>query len=98
MSGIEYTPGKGTSPLAAHAGNQADFTYSMRPDVIAILDLDLGNKSVTNDIDDVLRKIEYYHQRSINSFKIAIPEAFGTECTGMDNELPFFPFRKRTKF
>jgi len=38
--------------------------------VISIVDLDLGNRSVTNDIENVLRKIEYYHQGSIVGFKI----------------------------
>jgi hypothetical protein len=58
MSGMEYTPRKGDSPLAAQAGFQADFTYSMSTNVITITDLDLGNKSVTNDIENVLRKID----------------------------------------
>jgi hypothetical protein len=52
MNGIEYTPQKGDSPFVARAG--ADFTYSMSPDVIAIVDLDLGNRSVTNDIENGL--------------------------------------------
>jgi hypothetical protein len=38
--------------------------------VISIIDLDLGNRSVTNDIENVLRKIEYYHQGSIAAFHI----------------------------
>ena len=49
---------------------QADFTYSILGNVISIIDLDLGNRSVTNDIENVLRKIEYYHQGSIVGFKI----------------------------
>jgi hypothetical protein len=41
---------------------QADFTYSMSGNVISIVDLDQGNRSVTNDVEHVLRKIEHYHQ------------------------------------
>jgi hypothetical protein len=47
---------------------QADFTYSILGNVISIIDPDLGNRSVTNDIENVLRKIEYYHQGSIAAF------------------------------
>jgi hypothetical protein len=42
MNGIEYTPQKGDSPFGTQAGSQADFTYSMSRDVIAIVDSDLG--------------------------------------------------------
>jgi len=77
MNGMEYTPQKGDGSLAAQAGCQADFTYSMSPDVIAITDLDLGNKSVTNDIENVLRKIEYWHQASIAAFRIMYRDSLG---------------------
>jgi hypothetical protein len=77
MSGMEYTPHKGDSPLAAQAGCQADFTYAISPDVIAITDLDLGNRSVTNDIENVLRKIEYWHQGSIAAFRIMYRDSLG---------------------
>jgi len=49
----------------------------MSPDVIAITDLDLGNKSVTNDIENVLRKIEYWHQGSIAAFRIMYRDSEG---------------------
>ena len=42
---------------------QADFTYS-------ITDTGKGGRSVTNDIEAVLRKIEYWHQGSITGFRI----------------------------
>jgi hypothetical protein len=32
----------------------------MSPDVIAMVDLDLEHRSVTNDIENILRKIEYW--------------------------------------
>jgi len=35
----------------------ADYTYTVEGNVIAIVDLDLGNRSVTNDIEYVLDEI-----------------------------------------
>lgn len=35
----------------------ADYTYTIDGNTIAIVDLDLGNRSVTNDIDYVLEEI-----------------------------------------
>lgn len=35
----------------------ADYTYTVERNIIAIIDLDLGNRSVTNDIDYVLADI-----------------------------------------
>jgi hypothetical protein len=57
--------------------------------VISIIDLDLGNRSVTNDIENVLRKIEYYHQGSIAAFHIMYrdSEGIGMESTGTANVL-----------
>jgi len=49
---------------------QADFTYKITPTVISITDTGLGSRSVTEDIEAVLRKIEYWHQGSISSFKV----------------------------
>lgn len=36
---------------------RADYTYTIEGSVIAIVDLDLGSKSVTNDIENVLDDI-----------------------------------------
>ncbi len=36
---------------------RADYTYTIEGSVIAIIDLDLGNRSVTNDIDNVIGDI-----------------------------------------
>lgn len=36
---------------------RADYTYTVEDNVIAIVDLDLGSKSVTNDIENVLADI-----------------------------------------
>jgi len=49
----------------------------MSPDVIAITDLDLGKKSVTNDIENVLRKIECWHRGSIVALKIMYRDSNG---------------------
>ena len=65
---------------------QADFTYSITPDTISITDTTKGRLSVTNDIDAVLRKIEYWHQGSIAGFKIVYPDeqsGSGTRPGGM---------------
>lgn len=35
----------------------ADYTYTVEDNVIAIVDLDLGNRSVTNDMELVLNEI-----------------------------------------
>jgi hypothetical protein len=49
---------------------QADFGYKITPTTISIIDTGKGRVSVTNDIEAVLRKIEYWHQASIAAFKI----------------------------
>jgi hypothetical protein len=47
---------------------RADFTYKITPTLISITDTGLGQRPVTEDIEAVLRKIEYWHQVSISSF------------------------------
>ena len=49
---------------------QADFTYRIISTTISIVDSGKGSRSVTNDIEAVLRKIECWHQGSIAGFKI----------------------------
>jgi hypothetical protein len=49
---------------------QADFSYSITPDSIFIIDTGKGRASVRGDIEAVLRKIEYRHQDTIAAFKI----------------------------
>jgi hypothetical protein len=56
---------------------QADFTYSITPDTISIIDTAKGRLSVTNDIEAVLRKIESWHQGSIAAFKIMYGDESG---------------------
>jgi hypothetical protein len=58
---------------------QADFTYAMTPKTVTIQDTGKGKKSVTDDLEAVLRKIEYWHQGSIARFRISYMSAPGTE-------------------
>ena len=44
--------------------------FSISPQVISTVDTDLGQRSVIEGIEAVLRRIEYCHQGSINTFKI----------------------------
>jgi hypothetical protein len=43
---------------------RADFTYNIPHTIISIVDAGLGKCSITEDIEAVLRKIEYWHQGS----------------------------------
>src|SRR6266478_9919988 len=56
--------------LSDQVRTQADFTYKITPTVISIVDTGLGRWSVSDDIEAVLRQIEYWHQGSISAFKI----------------------------
>jgi hypothetical protein len=51
----------------------ADFKYSMRGKVISITYL--GSGSINQDIVRILRRIEYWHQGSIKSFRILYHDA-----------------------
>jgi hypothetical protein len=64
---------------------RADFDYSILGNVISIVDLNLGNRSETNDIEHVLRRIEDYYQGSIAGCRIMyrVPKACGTALSGM---------------
>jgi len=56
--------------LSERATTRADFTYKITPEVISIVDTGSGQCSVFDDIEAVLRKIEYWHQGAITAFKI----------------------------
>jgi hypothetical protein len=56
--------------LSEPVRTRADFTYKITPEVISIVDTGLDQCSVTDDIEAVLRKIEYWHQGAITAFKI----------------------------
>jgi hypothetical protein len=63
--------------LARQIHTQADFTYSISGNVISIVDLNSGNRSVTNDVENVLRKIEHFHQAPSFGFKIMYRDSQG---------------------
>jgi hypothetical protein len=56
---------------------RAEFTYSMRLNRVKIVDLNTGKASVTNDIENVLRKIEAWHQGSIAGYQIIYRDSEG---------------------
>jgi hypothetical protein len=63
------------NPLAC----QADFTYSMTPRTVEIRDTGKGKKSVADDLEAVLLKIEYWHQSSIARYRISYTSTLGTD-------------------
>jgi hypothetical protein len=58
--------------------SQADFTYSITAKTVKIQDSGRG-KSVAEDLEAVLRKIEYWHQASIARYRISYWSTQGTE-------------------
>ena len=56
---------------------QADFTYTMGVKTIKIQDTGKGLKSVADDLEAVLRKIEAWHQGSIAGFVISCRDTDG---------------------
>jgi len=56
---------------------RADFIYKITPTLISITDTGLGQRSVADDIEAVLRKIEHWHQDAITSFKIMSKDGKG---------------------
>jgi hypothetical protein len=63
------------NPLAC----QADFAYAITPKTIEIQDTGKGKKSVDDDLEAVLRKIEYWHQGSIVRYRISYRTTQGIE-------------------
>ena len=53
---------------AGEPGTRAEFTYHMTPATISITGK--GRLSVGQDLEAVLRKIEYWHQAPITKFRI----------------------------
>src|SRR5258708_5724148 len=50
---------------------KADFTYKIGPDAIEIVDTGRGRLSVTEDLEAVMRRLEYWHMGSLSGFKIS---------------------------
>ena len=71
----------------------------MTPHVIAIIDTNLGRRSVTNDIENVLRKIEHFPQGSISGHRIMYRGSEGIwDAVRWDGKSATFLFwRKRDK-
>ena len=61
--------------------NSADFNYSMIDaqgrNIVSIIDLDLGNKSVTNDIENVVEKISLSENINLDSYMIVYRDSEG---------------------
>ena len=58
---------------------QADFTYTITPVTVEILDTGKGKKAVADDLEAVLRRIEYWHQGSIARYRISYRSSLGAE-------------------
>src|SRR5215475_10924895 len=86
-----------TKPSEA-ARTRADFTYKITPTLISISDTGLGSCPVTEDIEAVLRKIEFWHQGSIASSRscAATAKGSGMECDGTAKPRLFLLYRKLT--
>lgn len=54
---------------------RSDYTYEIKGDIIVITDLNLGRKSVTNDIENILDDLT--HQKDIN-------DALKSKCSGFE--------------
>ena len=67
----------GSPSFSNPAQTRAEFTYSMMLNRIKIVDLNQGTASVTNDIENVLRKIETWHQGSIAGYRIMYRDTDG---------------------
>jgi hypothetical protein len=59
------------------SGAKADFTYTITVKEIKIQDTGKGMKSVADDLEAVLKKIEGWHQGSIAGFVISYRDTDG---------------------
>lgn len=58
---------------------KSDFTYEfLDGNVLLIYDQDLGNRSVTNDIESVIKTISEIEQVDLNKYNIAYQDSIGT--------------------
>lgn len=72
---------------------EADFTYTIKNNTIEIIDLNLGNKSVTNDIENVIRKIATEQNIDPHDYKIIYKDSEGdwTEVRIINNIIEYHP-------
>jgi hypothetical protein len=70
-------------PDPAHQFNPAecgaDFTYTMSLNAVKIVDSGKGMKAVADDLEAVLKKIEYWHQGPIAKYRITYLDTQGLE-------------------
>jgi hypothetical protein len=75
----------------------AEFSYTVDQGILKIVDLSLGANSVTNDAENVLRKIRQRHPALIADYRIMYRDSLGIwdgiEWDG--KEVTFFPIRER---
>lgn len=55
----------------------SNYTHEILDNIIIIEDLDLGNLSVTNNIENVLEEIANKHQIDLNDHKIIYADSIG---------------------
>ena len=57
---------------------KANFTYQISPATIEIVDTGQGKLSVADDLNAVMRRLEYWHMGSLTGFKISCRSQNGT--------------------
>ena len=76
---------------------EAEFSYTVDQGILKIVDLSLGANFVTNDAENVLRKIEQRHPGLITGYRIMYRDSLavwdGMEWDGL--EVRFFPIHER---
>jgi hypothetical protein len=55
--------------------NRADFTYSITPTTLIVTDTGRGTKSVAEDMEAVLRRIEHWHHGSVGHLELTVVDA-----------------------
>ncbi|HEY0793934.1 MAG TPA: hypothetical protein VGD78_22925 [Chthoniobacterales bacterium] len=77
----------------------ADFSYAVAGDVLKIWDLNLGNRSVTNDAENVLSKVEAAEGRSFAGFPILYRDSMGVwdRLIWDGQEVRFIPLRETSE-
>jgi hypothetical protein len=61
------------------AASRADFTYSITPTTLVITDTGRGTKSVADDLEAVLQRIEHWHQGSVAHLKLTVIDPAGRQ-------------------
>jgi len=57
------------------ASEPGRFTYSITPRTLVIKDTGRGTKSVAEDLEAVLRRIEHWHHGSVTHLKVTIVDS-----------------------